>query len=703
MQEPHYSFVVDSHGPFAYQGYLLAKSLIEFGEVRPDQITANLVDGTASVIKNSFKRLGLNVAGIKPFPEHRYCNKIQQLQNLHQLTNDAVVLLDTDTFVTNPLIFRDLNTVSGKIVDYPNPPFSILKEIFEAAALTLKTVPSDLSPELTAQGNFNGGLYLIPTEIVQELHVAWEKWAKWCLSRISMFESWSVHVDQVSFALAVADLNLPTITLPRRYNHPTHHGQLAADEQPWMIHYHRQMDNQLFLLPTGDPATDKVIEIANAAIYKWRKEEFPNALFWSARYALDPELGSGVGSRGNYLKTKRDLIKSLITQLSATSVIDIGGGDGAVMAGLADRISHTAVDIAPGARIPYLERNPLASFSVGDISQDSFSQNADLAICLDLLIHLDNKAAYLSAVENAIEAGSTATLIAGFDDKPVIESSLTFFHEPLIETLEKIDGKVIFPLLAYRGLGAYLVLSAPRQPHARDIRQQTLRRAIPLSHDPKTLLECVATSRRAFSFFPDHIPRCIEYPWVLGKLRGLKQSGLLIADIGAGINVLPLLLSNDGHKLLTVDAHTQTRHLEQRATWNEWRFFDYSQLDRGIRSIQNPYESLSLNDKQDVIYSVSVIEHLQGVTRRAWIAKMAEQIKTGGRLLLTVDLVPMSRDLWPYSEGQLVEPIQIHGTLDDLLDEIRSNGFQIDDHEVFDWIPGSRVSIALISAQRQSG
>jgi hypothetical protein len=58
----------------------------------------------------------------------------------------------------------------------------------------------------------------------------------------------------------------------------------------------------------------------------------------------------------------------------------------------------------------------------------------------------------------------------------------------------------------------------------------------------------------------------------------------------------------------------------------------------------------------DCIYSVSVIEHVPCVVRKAWVRKFAAQLATGGMLLLTVDLSPGTDFLWNLSEGRVVEP-----------------------------------------------
>ncbi|MEO8135897.1 MAG: hypothetical protein ABI831_18210, partial [Betaproteobacteria bacterium] len=322
----------------------------------------------------------------------------------------------------------------------------------------------------------------------------------------------------------------------------------------------------------------------------------------------------------------------------------------------------------------------------------------DLAVCLDLLIHLSTRDAYGAAVRNLLASGRVASVVSGFDDQPVAASSLTYFHEPLLVTIEDHGRFAAFPVMAYRGLVAYAVLPGTSGSHPRDATAATLRAAIRLTSDHLGLLECVVVSRRELGFFPDHLPRCIEYPWILERVRSMQRSGLRIADVGAGVNVVPLLLHDDGHQLTTFDPHPATRTPGDRAAWNEWGFLDYGALRPGARSFRNRYEDGEGSGNFDVIYSVSVIEHLAAEARRAWIARMSRELVVGGVLLLTVDLEPMSRTLWRFREGVEVEPEEQHGTLDDLLAELDGAGFAIRTARVIDWLPMTRVGVALIAA-----
>jgi SAM-dependent methyltransferase len=695
-----YSFVVDAPGQFGYQAYLLSHSLIELGAVEPRDIKANLVSGTHPSVERALRDLGVRTSWVEPFG-HPYCNRLQQLPGLAGSTAERVVLLDTDMFLTRRLDPPSDHAILGKMVDAPHPPLEILRLIFEQAGLPAEPAESDVLVDASVRANFNAGLYVVPRAMLTELSEAWPRWARWSLERISLFDRWHNNVDQVAFALAVAELGLPVSTLPREYNVPTHLGPVTVFDAPILLHYHRHVTDQLLLKPTGTAMVDVAVDLANAAIVRWRRDELCNPLFWSARYALHPELGSGVGSRGKALDAKRQVIGRLISMLKARSVIDIGGGDGATLERLANGIEHHVTDVAAGAEREYLRRNPDASFAWSDIVAGPATE-ADLAIGLDVLIHLNDADAYRAAVRNMLESGRMATLVSGFDAAPSYLGSLTHYHEPLLETIQRDTQTVAFPALAYGEQVAYVVQRGSTG-HARDAGVETLRRAVLISAHPMTLLECVVVARRELGFFPDHLPRTIEYPWILETIRSTGRTQLRILDVGAGVNVLPLLLTDDGHRVTTVDSHSIVRTEPDRPTWTEWGYLDYAILRSTVTSVHRPYEDLVAGVPYDVIYSVSVIEHLPARIRRAWLAHMASQLSPGGRLLLTIDLRPMSRDLWGHSEGREVEPGQDHGTVDAVLAELQDAGFAVDDIQIRKWLPGCRVGLALINAERLRG
>jgi SAM-dependent methyltransferase len=236
--------------------------------------------------------------------------------------------------------------------------------------------------------------------------------------------------------------------------------------------------------------------------------------------------------------------------------------------------------------------------------------------------------------------------------------------------------------------------------HPRDIGPFDLAVMESLVPDAKLLRSVVRESRNRLGFFPAHNPRAMEYPWILSELSPATRDRRIL-DVGAGVNVLPLMLADLGANVTTLDNHPSTRNPADRANWNEWGFLDYSLLDSRIKSARHAYESWKTPVPFDAIYSVSVIEHLPRAVRLKWIENFWLQLEGGGLLLLTVDLVSNTNALWNRCEGQLVEDPAIHGDFSILLGELQRVGFEIESTDIRREIPNCRVDIGFIRAKRK--
>jgi hypothetical protein len=345
--------------------------------------------------------------------------------------------------------------------------------VYDAARLDLQTRPADIDGALTAHGNVNGGVYVIDSSLLPRLAPAWRRWAQWCMRRRALFGAHWIHVDQVSFAMAVASEALPFRELDRRFNFPTHVAQpVELDRAPAVIHYHRMLDSQQFLLPVGLPLADAAINRVNAWAAGARRANFDNATFWNARYTLDPELGSGVGSRGEVKERKRALLTRVVSALEARRVVDVGGGDGQVSGCLPEDVEVIAHDLAATARELYLNEVPRATWSQLDVIREPVAEGADLVICLDLLIHLSDPESYRAAVRNLVRSGAPL-LLTGFEERPEETGPMTYFHESLSTTLEALDVEP-FTLDRYRGCVVLLALPRSGDRHGVDTRVATL-------------------------------------------------------------------------------------------------------------------------------------------------------------------------------------------------------------------------------------
>jgi len=385
--------------------------------------------------RHMFQELGCAMHQIFRFGDGRYCNKLNQLESLDATAFDRVVLLDTDTVALADLrpFLRD-DAILGKIVDFANPPLAALDEIAAAAGLTARPAicETDTRDEDTYIGNCNGGFYSIPRAFCKCLSVEWRRWALWLLDNMEPLRrsGHQNHVDQVSFWLAIHHAGLPFAAAPANLNYFIHldgeHSYLDETRDIALLHHHHCL-NMLGLLeipPGRSPLEEAAVLRANQQI----ANGFDNRVFWEMRYHGFPELGSGIGSRGDNLFYKRQLLKEQGVE-AAASVLDFGCGDLEVVKELAIRryigIDQSSVAVAVARRA-----RPDWDFRRTPKPED---QPAEMVLCFEVLIHQKTEAAYHAVIAFLVENTLGSLLVSGFaeNSESIRQNPMVFFHEPL--------------------------------------------------------------------------------------------------------------------------------------------------------------------------------------------------------------------------------------------------------------------------------
>ena len=486
----------------------------------------------------------------------------------------------------------------------------------------------------------------MPGPLLAVLSEAWGRWALWLLDHSDLLDAWAVHVDQVAMALALAAEGIGVLDLDSRWNVPTHiPNYFPADASiPAVIHYHDQVDQIGLLKSTGIANIDNRIEEANAALAEVWRDELPNATFWDWRYRTNAELGSGVGSRGEPLEAKRLLLSHLLTVLNPTSVLDIGCGDGEATRGLA-MPSYVGLDLSPEAARRAEQGRPTGEYHVGTLAD--YPLTADLTLCLDVLIHQADVAAYTDLVQRLMRSAKTALLVSGYEKALSTNSPMVYFHEALSETIRHIDpDSEIYLLREEHEITTFLVLKAPLKRHPRDFGAPLLAQLMNRHPNPTRLLDLRVASWESIGFYPNHAPRLWEYPVVVDLIDQLIQPGAEVIDVGAGVNPLVPYLSSLGYIVHSLDPSHRETGLASNAHWNEWEFLDYADAGLAHRSWNCTLDQLPSDLKFDAVCSVSVIEHLSGSTRRALLREIADRLNPKGIVILTVDLVRGGDQLW---------------------------------------------------------
>src|SRR5581483_11685223 len=139
--------------------------------------------------------------------------------------------------------------------------------------------------------------------------------------------------------------------------------------------------------------------------------------------------------------------------------------------------------------------------------------------------------------------------------------------------------------------------------------------------------------------------------------------------------------------------HSVKRAPPVDTTWNEWGFFDYSSLHPNLHSHNVDALAFASDAPVDVIYSVSVVEHMPRAVWERLLERCRAWLPDGGRLLLTIDLIPGTHQLWNFSEGREVESASAHGNVSDFLQRLRDLDFTISETLIKERIPQSRTDV----------
>lgn len=251
-------------------------TLTDGAGVPPEAIVVHHVTNLRHDVARLASGLGLKTQLIPRFDARSpHSNKILQcLSDFGRARR--VVLTDVDlAFLVRPPVECLNASVAGKSVDFANPPYEVLCDLFRHAHLP---IPNDRSTAAvldpagvlhefqTFPANYNGGFYVIDCAVLAEVGSRWAHWALWLLDASLIPAQYAVHVDQISFCMAVHELGLDTVTLDAAWNLPSHVLTVPSDTPPFIVHHHGQLDESLQLLQLRPPRHEASIAAVNAVI-----------------------------------------------------------------------------------------------------------------------------------------------------------------------------------------------------------------------------------------------------------------------------------------------------------------------------------------------------------------------------------------------------------------------------------------------------
>jgi 2-polyprenyl-3-methyl-5-hydroxy-6-metoxy-1,4-benzoquinol methylase len=388
----------------------------------------------------------------------------------------------------------------------------------------------------------------------------------------------------------------------------------------------------------------RAVSAGNTILSGSRRRHFDNKIFWDFRYFTAPQLGSGLGSRGETLRLKKSLLWPYMKAISEDSVLDVGCGDLEVMRSMPLKsyrgidVSREAIEIARTKRPDWQFDN----IGIREVADDAY----DYVVCLDVLIHQSSSKGFEEIVANILRVARKGVIVSGYGRQAPNEG-IVFAHLGLPEALQRCrKAREVTEIGSYRDVSLYLALTARGLPLTEaDASLVDVAYGCEEATDWRLLLELMRLSREKFGFFPKTISRTFEYPWFARRLGGDPMRRVL--DIGAGVCVLPLWLAQRKIDVVTIDSSRLQRDPDDKGGWNEWGYLDYGRLDTRIVSHHLDAQLYEPEQPFDAIYSVSVIEHMPANVRRNVLSRLPSWLAPSGRVFLSLDLTPGTDNLWP--------------------------------------------------------
>ena len=706
----HLSCLVDDHPRFRMQAWNWLVALRAL-KTRARLFIHHTPTALNPATQTLFQGFGATLVEILPFDQGpaRYCNKIRQLETAEFVAADFVMLSDADMiFLQDPADMVRSGCVRARTVDADNPPRAVWTELFDraglsAALLRIGETALALDPATTTFAtNFNGGFYTMTGDMAQTLLPLWHKHASYCLDQSDLLDKFLLHSDQLGFGMAVAEAGFAVDLLPFASNLPTHlpkdsYARIPAQDIA-SLHYHKHLDQHGLPLAVGVNWIDRAVVQARKILTDGRRGAFSNEIFWDHRYDQFPELGSGLGSRDAVLAYKHALLRPYVALIGTGSILDVGCGDLEVFGPL-PAVNYTGIDISEQALTIARGKRPDWTFANRDIAGMA-TGSYDYSSCIDVLIHQPTTAAAQGLAENLVRVARKGVFFS-IHSAEIQGSGISFNSHGIRDFVANLPGvAAVQQIGSYRDTALYFAeigLGERRTGH--DIGLHELAVGIGFHDDPAALLDLVAFSRARIGFFPRTVIRTHEYPWFARQIGDC--AGLKILDVGAGVCCLPFLFADRGAVVTTVDKHVSLRNSQPRDQWNEWGFLDYGAIDQRITSYNTDMSGFDPSVSFDIIYSVSVMEHMPATVRRAAIGRIAQLLGPGGKLYLSLDLIPGTTDLWNMNEGQIVDPAG-HGTLADIIAELAGAGLHLLAESTLAGMPLSRTDVAYLICAKAS-
>lgn len=460
--------VAENNPKYLDQALRLLQSVRWFGgSLRAARFVVCVVERVDSLYLKRFEALGAEVRLVDRLSRmHPQSNKLRFLELEEASDSDRVVLLDCDTIVVkDPSPFFRTSDFQAKIADAPTVSHKTFQRLFSTFGLSM---PSR-DQKCTVHGEatiayFNAGVLVFSKTAMEKLVPAWMDLNNRLIDRLVLLQDERNFCEQASLSLALVETKTNYSIFGNEMNFPAHFRDAPVMSEfyridPAIIHYHWLVSDDGYLLPSPYPKVNSRIEQFNSRLREERGEGFNNQAYWNIRYRENPELGSGLGSRGYVAEYKKGLLRHCVLGQEISSILDIGCGDMAVGRTLPEK-GYIGIDISDVVIRDNMEKFPSRQFLNGDfITLDPPS--AHLVVCLDVLIHLSDRAHYERFVQALVQKTEKMCLVAGYEEPPS-KVDVTFFHEPLSKTLQRAGARNFHEIGAYRQVRVFRFGNASR-------------------------------------------------------------------------------------------------------------------------------------------------------------------------------------------------------------------------------------------------
>jgi hypothetical protein len=269
--EPLISCVTENSAPWFEKTFNLVLSVRSMGGTLADApLVVNFVTGCDDAFRGPLEALGARVRIVEPWgARFSFSNKLRMLELDEHFDFDILVMLDCDMLVTGDIApYLDPAAVSIAPEDRDLLTPEQWHIIFEE--LGVEPPVRDCVMRVTGQRTYpyyNSGVIFLPRAFLSTVGREWQRFLAAFDALQDRFPG-AHHENQVALALAVMHGRIPIRELPPSMNLPTGARLLpsfaAQIEPPLIIHYHKWVDEQGFVLAAADKRLNPAIHDFNA-------------------------------------------------------------------------------------------------------------------------------------------------------------------------------------------------------------------------------------------------------------------------------------------------------------------------------------------------------------------------------------------------------------------------------------------------------